>query len=86
MTTVTPYGVSRASTWQGAFPIQNAEEDGYKVAAPAGCFDPNDYGLYDMIGNVWEWTLSKYELTRTPNSYTIKVGSFLYAPNYHARY
>jgi len=81
-----PNGIEQANTWQGAFPIENKKTDGYRLRAPTGCYEPNDYGLYDMIGNVWEWTLTEYEYTQTPNSYTIKGGSFLCAPNYCARY
>ena len=81
-----PNGVEQANTWQGAFPIQNTIKDGYRLRSPSGCYEPNDYGLYDMIGNVWEWTLTEYEFTQTPNSFTIKGGSFLCSPNYCARY
>lgn len=56
----TPGGRRMANTWQGEFPWQNLREDGYEGTSPVGTFPPNGYGLYDMTGNVWEWTADWY--------------------------
>jgi formylglycine-generating enzyme len=91
-----------ANTWQGEFPWQNLLEDGYEGTSPIGAFPANGYGLFDVTGNVWEWTCDVFgELPpgrsakaccAPPSPGTaierrvIKGGSHLCAPNYCLRY
>jgi formylglycine-generating enzyme required for sulfatase activity len=57
---LTPNGKWMANTFQGQFPYKNSVHDGYAGVAPVASFPPNDYGLYDMSGNVWQWVSDWY--------------------------
>lgn len=94
-----PDGRFMANTWQGQFPWENLANDGFEGTSPAGAFPANDYGLYDMIGNVWEWTASPVARHAEKKSCcvpsdpdprlarrVVKGGSHLCAPNYCLRY
>ena len=74
-----------ANTYQGAFPTYDVHEDGFARTSPVKSYPPKEFGLYDMIGNVWEWTSNTYD----GNPATMRVtkgGSFLCAPNYCSNY
>jgi formylglycine-generating enzyme required for sulfatase activity len=52
---LTPGGVHRCNIWQGTFPAENTADDGYAGTAAVQAYPPNDFGLYSMTGNTWEW-------------------------------
>jgi sulfatase modifying factor 1 len=66
---LTPDGRHMANIWQGTFPHRNAADDQFVRTAPVRSFPPNQLGLYDMAGNVWEWTADQFR----PDEYARRV-------------
>ena len=58
-----PGGEHRMNVWQGRFPNENTRADGYYGTCPVNTFQPNGYGIYNMTGNVWEWTADWFHPT-----------------------
>ncbi|MBW8785119.1 MAG: formylglycine-generating enzyme family protein, partial [Novosphingobium sp.] len=96
-----PGGAMLANYWQGRFPLANQLLDGWERTSPVRSFPANGYGLYDMIGNVWEWTADAWDKPRRSvakrccsaargesrfERKVLKGGSHLCAPNYCQRY
>lgn len=83
--------------WQGNFPKTNTGKDGYPTTAPAQSFQPNGYGLYNMVGNVWQWTADPFRIKSLKKSVRQRMagaanfklskgGSFLCHRSYCYRY
>lgn len=70
-----PGGRPGGNVWQGQFPWENLLEDGYERTAPVGKFRPNGYGLFDMAGNVWEWTADHYTSDHAQSSKNVAPAS-----------
>ena len=99
---VCPGGTLMANTWQGAFPYRNDGALGWTGTSPVGTFPANGFGLLDMIGNVWEWTATRYAPRHNAHpevsgccpapggdpsvNQVLKGGSHLCAPEYCHRY
>jgi sulfatase modifying factor 1 len=96
---LTPNGEHRCNVWQGEFPLIDLAEDGFSGLAPVESFPANDYGLYNMVGNAWEWCSdwfhSTYHLAATRlnpvgpprgNVKVMKGGSHLCHQSYCNRY
>ncbi len=67
---LTPDGEHLCNIWQGDFPSSNTAADGYRSTAPVSAFQPNGFGLFNMVGNVWEWCSDWFS-----NSYHVSATS-----------
>ncbi|WP_329459270.1 formylglycine-generating enzyme family protein [Streptomyces sp. NBC_01497] len=96
---LTPGGEHRCNIWQGTFPVENTEEDGWSATSPVGTFPAGGFGLHDTAGNVWEWCADWFDPgyyarspvhdprgPRTGSVAVIRGGSYLCHDSYCDRY
>lgn len=67
-----PDGRWRANIWQGTFPMENTRQDGWLTTAPVRSFEPNGFGLWQTVGNIWEWCADVFDA----HAYSDRAGSF----------
>ena len=94
-----PNGAHMCNVWQGDFPTTDSAADGYAGTCPVTAFEPNDYGIYNMCGNIWEWVNDWWSPSwhggkdasnplgpETGDNKVVKGGSFLCHASYCNRY
>ena len=88
--TLRPDGEHRMNVWQGRFPTHNTLDDGYLGTAPVHAFAANGYGLHNMTGNVWEWTVDAFDAApgarAAAGRRALRGGSYLCHGSYCRRY
>ena len=83
-----PGGRHACNIWQGSFPTTNTLDDGWFGTAPVDAFEPNGFGLFNVAGNVWEWTADPWSVAHAVDAgaRVIRGGSYLCHASYCNRY